>query len=536
MAGLAEILDENARLRAQLEALQAKLSDTQTALSDTRSALTQTRSELSTRDAMLAVVQARVDELEQAMALLEQQRRGPASQRYVADEQEVLPFVTADVEPPPRRPQVEDTESGRTPAIRRKRGTPRRRNRDSLDHLPRRTVRCVAADDACVRCGGALKVIGQAESFRVNWVPGQFVVEELVRDKCACPSCPGEGVLTVPGPYALDRALCADGLLARVIVDKFADHIPLNRQAKRMAREGFDVGSNTLAGWVCAAGGLLSGIAAAVLAELLDGPFLQTDDTGMPVQDGGNGALRKGRLWAITDQQQVVYQFTETKKGVWPLAFLDGFAGDLLVVDGGSEFNQVVREQGLIRGGCWSHLRKRFFEARLAHPGEAHLALCTIRDLFEVERELWGQDAEAIRIERQRIAKPLVDGFFAWVKASSQTTRPQGLLGKAFGYALNQEQTLRAHLEHGEIPMHNNLSELMLRQAVVGRKNWLFARSQGGAEVAAAMYTLVGSCMLQGLDPQDYLVDVLGRVQDHSALRLEELTPRSWRLARERHA
>jgi hypothetical protein len=322
------------------------------------------------------------------------------------------------------------------------------------------------------------------------------VLDEVVHDKWACSSCPGEGILTVPAPYALDRALCANGLLARILVDKFADHIPLNRQVKRMGREGFSVGSNTLAGRVKAGGVLLGSIAQQIHSELMAGPVLQGDDTGMPVQDAGNGTLRKGRLWAITDQQLVSYAFTATKEGTAPTALLSDFAGELLLVDGGSEFNAVVRERGLTRAGCWSHLRKRFFGARHTHPKEAPMPLGTIRDLFLIELHLWGRPHDEILSERQHHSKPLVDGFFAWATAMAITARPESLLGKALSYALNQRATMEQHLHNGRFPMHNNLSELMLRQAVVERKNWLFARSEGGAQLAATCYTLVGTCQL----------------------------------------
>ena len=259
------------------------------------------------------------------------------------------------------------------------------------------------------------------------------------------------------------------------------------------------------------------------------------DDTGFPVQDGCDGALRKGRLWAFTDQAQVFYAFTATKEGIYPAELLEGFQGELLLVDGGSEFNKVVRDQDLSRGGCWSHLRTYFFHARHHHPVEAALALGTIRDLFALEKTLRGRPPEEIRAARQERAKPLIDGFFRWVKALSSTVRPKSKLGKATTYARNQKAALRLHLEHGDLPMHNNLSELMLRQAVVGRKNWLFARSEGGADAAATIYTLVGSCMLQGIDPHEYLVDILTRLPDYPSTRVNELTPQAWRLAREAH-
>ena len=296
-----------------------------------------------------------------------------------------------------------------------------------------------------------------------------------------------------------------------------------------MKREGFEVGTNTLSGWVCRGAKVLEVVADTMRLELLAGDYLQGDDTGLPVQDGADGVLRKGRLWAFTDQDHVFYAFTPTKEGIYPAELLEGFTGDLLLVDGGSEFNKVVRDLNLLRGGCWSHLRTYFYDARLHHPVEAALALGTIHDLFMIERRLHGQDPAQTLKSRRLLAKPLVDGFFGWVRGLSTVVRPKSQLGKAVTYARNQEQAMRLFLEHGELPLHNNLSELMLRQAVVGRKNWLFAGSEGGAQAAAAIYTLVGSCMLQGIDPHEYLVDVLGTVLDHPINRVGELTPKAWR-------
>lgn len=524
MSGLAEILDENASLRRRLAEMEAAHVAALAALSE--------------RDAMLEAVKRKAEYLAQQLELQQRKHTGPASQRYVADSQESLPF-DALFAPPPRAPApVAQSDAEKTEASSRKRrgkGVPRRRKREDFSQMPSVPVVCEADGSTCARCDKPLAVIGKASSFRIDWVPGHFVVHDVIRDKCACPDCPGEGVLTVPGPYALDRSMAANGLIARLIVDKFGDHLPANRQARRMLREGFAVGSHTLSSWICQAAGLLLIVAQAVKRELLAQAMLQGDDTGMPVQDGGDGILRKGRMWAFTDQQQVFYAFTDTKQGKFPVQLLKGFAGELLLVDGGSEFNQVVTEQGLVRAGCWSHLRTYFFDARKHHPTEADLALGTLKDLFMIERDLWGRPPEEVLEGRRERSKVLVDGFFEWVKAASQVTRPDSLLGKAMGYAIRQEKPLRVFLDHGEVPMHNNLSELMLRQTVVGRKNWLFARSEGGAQAAATMYTLIGSCMLQGIDPWLYLRDVLDRLPFHMVNRIDELTPRNWRLAREGH-
>lgn len=188
----------------------------------------------------------------------------------------------------------------------------------------------------------------------------------------------------------------------------------------------------------------------------------------------------------------------------------------------------------LERAGCFSHLRRYFFDARHHHPNEAALALRTIRDLFVLERSLEGAPLERVREVRQQDARPLVEGLFTWIDQLSTTVRPTSALGEALGYARNQRDTFFVYLDRPELPMHNNLSELLLRGPVVGRKNWMFSGSEGGAEAAAVMFTLIGSCMLQAIDPLVYLTDVLDRLPFHPANRVHELTPLHWRLARAR--
>lgn len=529
MSGLAETLAENQRLRALVEEREAQLKG-----------LLETQKELVLTRGQLEVALERLEQLERQQALAEALARGPKSQRYVPEGQAELPFPR-EVEPPPRAPEPEpetpeDDEEDAPAKTKGSKRRPRRRGREAFAQLPARTVRCKADPEArCPGCGGAFESAGTATSFRVEWVPGHFLVEDVVRDKCRCPRCTDQGVLTVPGPYALDRALCGNSLLARVLVDKFCDHLPLHRQTRRMEREGFEIGSQTLAAWVQGGAALLRPVVEALRADLLSSAWIQGDDTGLPVQDGGDGTLRKGRMWVFTDQQHALYAFTPTKQGVYPAELLRGFGGELVLVDGGSEFNQVVREQGLARAGCWSHLRTYFWKARAHHPDPARLALDTIRDLFLLERKVKGKPPDEVLAFRKQHTQALIDGFFRWVQALSTHARPQSTLGQALTYARNQEAAMRLHLERGELPLSNNLSELLLRQNVVGRKNWLFARSEGGANAAATIYSLVGSCMLQGLDPHTYLRDLLDRLPDHPRNRVGELTPRAWREARSTH-
>lgn len=489
------------------------------------------RAQIAELTSELAEEKLKREILEAKLRAREEQR----NERFVDDAAQLSLLAPKPVPPVPdggasdAEPDADEADAKAKPGA----GKPRRRRLQDLTHLPHRTVRVTASASNCGSCGRPLVKIGEAESFRIEWVPGHFERLDVVTDKCACSACPSQGVLSPPNPFLLPRAMCGNALLARVLVDKFADHLPLNRQADRMAREGFEIATNVLAAWVVAAASkeLLGRIVNAMANRLQAGNWLQADDTGFPVQDGVDGKLRKGRLWSYTDQQEVVFRFTDTKHGRHMVEELADFRGALLV-DCGSEFNQVVREVGGERAGCWSHLRRYFFDARLHHPAEARVALRTIRELFLLERALVGETAERILEVRSSDSRPLVDALFAWANEVSQGARPKSLLGGAVAYARSHEASFRLFLERPELPMHNNLAELLLRGPVVGRKNWLFAGSEGGAHSAARMFSLIGSCMLQGVDPQAYLTDVMSRLPSHPANRVHELTPMAWRIAR----
>jgi len=326
--------------------------------------------------------------------------------------------------------------------------------------------------------------------------------------------------------------MCDDGLLARVLVDKFGDHLPLNRQADRMTREGFPINENVLCGWVGQGHEQIRLLVRSLRQQVASAGTLLGDDSGFPVQDGKDGKLANGRLWVFSDKAQAFFAFSRTKEGEHPTAVLSelGVSGTRLVVDGGSEYNDAVRSLGLSRGGCWSHLRRYFFNASLQHD-DARAGLATIKDLFLIEREIAEASTTERLAARQRRSAPLVDAFFSWVKALVPKVRPGSKLGDAVGYAISQEQRMRLFLAHGDVPLHNNLSELLLRQPIVGRKNWLFAGSEGGAQAAADWFSLIASCRMVKVDPWTYLHDVFGRLQDHPAKWVHELTPLNWRLA-----
>jgi transposase len=528
MPGLAEVLDENTALRKKL------------AQSEARNRAQEQR--LEVLEQKLAAVLQINDKLTRTLELIEKQRQLAQAERFIADQNQQRLFDDDDIEVPPRDPErksaEEDDDNDDKPGDGRKRprskgGHPRkgRRNLKDLD-LPKQKVTVPVAEATCTVCGDALVVTGTTTSYRAKWIPGHFEILEVEREQCACPHHPEAGTYAASEPFLLPRSMCDDGLLARVIVDKHEDHLPLNRQSKRFARQGMPFGTNVLAGWVLRGFRQVRPVVEALCKQVVEDQLVLSDDTGHPVQDKGDGTLRKGRLWVFTDQRQAFYAFSPDKKGVHPKTILSelGFEGGTLVADGGSEYDLAEAALGLERGGCWSHFRRYFTTAAILEP-EAEAVLPTFQDLFMIERELKGLDPDDRLAVRQERSAPLVDGVYTFIEQLSPSLRPSSLLSKACGYGISQKTRMHRFLADGRVPLNNNISELLLRQAVVGRKNWMFSRSEGGALAAAGWYSLIESAKLQGVVPLLYLHDLFQRLPNWPSNRVHELTPMRWRQA-----
>jgi len=521
MTGLAELLEHNAILREQLkerESLFQKQLDERDEL-------------LDEKDKKIAVLEAQLTSLVEWRERLEAAQQRPKNERFVASlNQEQLPFDVKVTAPELIKEEPESTEEPKPTKNTKnhKKKKPKRRKLSDNKKLKHHKVHCDADDMTCPNCKGDMRVFGSSTSYRAEWIPGSFIIEEVVRDRCRCEHCSSGSTFIAPEPYVLPKALCGNGLLVYVLMYKFGYHMPLNRLSTLMKRKGLDFSTSTLSGWVAKSADILVRVSDAIHDELMLCPWIQGDDTGHPVQDGSDGKLRKGRLWAFTDQTQVWYGFTPTKEGIYPAQLLSEFQGEILLADAGSEFNQVVRDLGLQRAGCWSHVRHYFIKAQTHYPKEAKIALTVIQKLFMIERELKELSPEERLAQRRRQSEPLIDELMKWIKGISTTARPDSQLAKSCGYLINQEKALRLFLAYPELPIHNNLSELMLRHNVVGRKNWLFSGSQGGAEAATVMFTLINSCSLLDIDPEVYLLDVLKEIQSHPVNRIGELTPKRW--------
>jgi transposase len=411
------------------------------------------------------------------------------------------------------------------PEVRRKRG-----RRPLPRHLPRRRVLVdlSEAEKRCA-CGREKRVIGEARSEKLNYVPAVLEVVETVIPKYACPGCHDGVSMAAAPPQAFEKSLAAEGLLAHVVVSKYADHLPLHRQEVIFKRHGIDLPRSTLVGFVAQVAQVLEPIARELKRQVLQSDYLQTDDTSVVILDPDVGDGRfKGHFWTYVDplSGQVVFDVTPTRERDGPAAFLLEFRG-YLQADAYTGYDQLYRGGLRVELACWAHARRYFHEA-LESDKRAAVILELIQRLYRVEKQAAGSSAEQRRELRRAHARPVLDEIDHERSRLEAEVLPRSPLGEALRYLGNQWAALQRYLDDGRLQIDNNGAERQLRAVAVGRKNWLFAGSMPGAQRAALLYSLVQSCRLADVEPFRYLQDVLLRVASHPHGRIAELTPRGW--------
>jgi transposase len=404
--------------------------------------------------------------------------------------------------------------------------------------LPRETVVQEPAETSCPDCGGALRKLGEDVSETLEYSPARFQVIRRVRPKLSCGGC--DRIVQAPAASrAIERGLAGPGLLAHVLTEKYSDHLPLYRQAEIYAREGVELERSTLAGWVGGASRTLAPLVEAVRRHVLEARRIHGDDTPVPVLSPGRGKTKTGRLWTYVRDERptggeapaaVWFAYSPDRKGERPEAHLAGFAGTLHA-DGYAGFNGVYESGKVREAACWAHVRRKFHEIEQAHGSQlAAEALERIGELYGIEKEIRGSPAEARRRERQTRAKPLLEALHAWLYEALAGLSKKSETAGAIRYALGRWPALTRYVDDGELEIDNNAAERALRPVALGRKNYLFAGSDAGGERAAAMYSLIGTAKLNGVDPEAYLRHVLERIADHPINRIAELLPWNVRL------
>ena len=407
------------------------------------------------------------------------------------------------------------------------------------EHLPRERI-VYPALSACPCCGGGvLRKIGEDVTEMLELIPRQWKVIQHVREKFSCRSC--EAITQPPAPsHPIARGRAGPGLLAHVLFSKYGLHLPLNRQSAAYAREGIDLDVSTLADWVGATAATLMPLIEAIRTHVFAAERIHADDTTVPVL--AKGKTRTGRLWTYVrddrpfggaDPPAAALFYSRDRGGEHPERHLASYTG-LMQADAYAGFNRLYeagRKAGpIIEVACWAHARRKFFDlARLNKAPIAIEAVERIDALFAIEREINGMTPKprlAVRAERSR---PLVVELETWLRGQRAKLSSKNETAKAIDYSLKRWMALTRFLDDGRLCMSNNAAERALRGIAVGRRNWTFAGSDEGGRRAAAIYTLIETAKLNDVDPQAWLADVLARLPDHPAKRINELLPWNWR-------
>jgi transposase len=499
------------------------------------------RRALAERDAALAARDRAVEENAKLQHLLQQLRRARFGRRAEKLDPDQRQLALEDIEQAVARDEAEAEKKDEKPKPQRaKRCSPLRPSLPA--HLPRVEVVVAPEDTSCPCCRGAMHVIGEETSERLDVIPAQFRVIVTRRPKYACRAC-GGAVVQAPAPERLIRGgLPTEAMVAHVLVDKYAWHLPLYRQAQMLASQGIEIDRSTLAFWVGYAAAELAPLVERLREILLGSARLAVDETPAPVLDPGRGRTKTGYFWAMarddrpwggSDPPAVVYTYAPgrgAEQGLKPLA---GYSG-IVQCDGYAAYRQLA-DPGRAAGAvtlafCWAHVRRQFYDiAKCGTAPIASEALQRIAALYAIETTIRGRGPEARRAARQAQSKPLVEALHVWLAAQLARISGKSVLAGAIRYALNQWDGLVRFLEDGRIELDTNAVERSMRPIALNRKNALFAGHDEGAQNWACIASLIETCKLNGVEPQAYLADVLTRLVNlWPAAQIDELLPWNW--------
>lgn len=469
--------------------------------------------------------QAAIDKLTHEMAVLKRLKFAARSEVFRGEQHSLLEeAIEADLEAIAQ--ELEQLSPATPPA-----DTKAQPKRAPLPaQLPRREIRHEPASTVC-SCGCELKRIGEEVAEKLDYTPGVFTVERHIRGKWVCKRC--ETLTQAPVPaHVIDKGIPTTGLLAQVLVAKYADHLPLYRQERIFERAGLALPRSTLAQWVGACGVQLQPLVDALKAELLDHAVLHADETPVAMLKPGAGKTHRAYLWsycsgAFASMQAVVFDFADSRAGRHAQAFLRTWSGTL-VCDDYSGYKALFT-QGVQEAGCLAHARRKFHELWANHQSQiAGEALQLFGALYDVEREARELSPdERLRLRKDK-ARPAADLLHAWLVAHRQKVPDGSATAKAIDYSLNRWAALTRYLDDPMLPADNNWVENQIRPIALGRSNWLFAGSLRAGQRAASVMSLIHSARLNGHDPYAYLKDVLTRLPTTPTSRIGELLPHRW--------
>ncbi len=479
---------------------------------------------LASKDRELRYKQLKIEQLTHEMALLKRWKFAARSEQLHGAQGSLLDeTVDADLEA-----IAAELETLRSPAPQVPPEQPKRRPLPA--YLPRVEVRHEPEQTVC-GCGCALKRIGEDVSEKLDYTPGVFHVERHIRGKWTCAKC--QTLIQAPVPaQVIDKGIATAGLLAQVLVAKYADHQPLYRQEAIFERAGMALPRSTLAQWVGVCGVRLQPLVDALKTTLLEGAVLHADETPVAMLMPGKGKTHRAYIWSYSSTQfdslhAVVYDFAESRAAAHPKQFLEGWAGKL-VCDDYSGYKGLFAD-GVTEVGCLAHARRKFSDLWVNHKSPlAEEALKLFAKLYDVEREAQQLSAEQRQRMRQLQSQPIADKLRQWLLLQRQKATDGTAIAKAIDYSLGRWKALTRFLDDGALPIDNNWVENRIRPIALGRSNWLFAGSLRAGKRAAAVMSLIQSARLNGHDPYRYLKDVLERLPTQPASRIGELLPHAW--------
>jgi len=489
--------------------------------------------QLTTQDEQLRSREREIEHLKLLLVKLHRMQFGRKSEK-LQRQIEQLELRLEELESSRREPESNLPESAPVTVS----STPAKPARRALpDHLPRQTQTHTPKETVCPQCQGELRKLGADVSEMLEYVPASFVVIRHVRTKLSCTKC--DCIVQAEAPSRpIARGMAGPGLLAHVLVSKYCDHLPLYRQSEMYARQDVELERSTLADWVGGSAQLLEPLGEALRRYVTTASKLHADDTPVPVLAPGQGKTKTGRLWTYVRDDRpagdssapaVWFAYSPDRKGEHPAQHLEKFRGTLQA-DAYAGFNQLYEDGRIEPAACWAHVRRHFYDLEQAHASSvAHEALERIGALYGIEEQIRGKPPSQRRAVRQAQSKPLLDALRQWFEATLSKLSRKSETTLAIRYALSRWDALTRYIEDGHIEIDNNAAERSLRGVALGRKNYLFAGSDAGGERAAAIYSLIGSAKLNGLDSEAYLRKVLTRIADHPINRIEELLP--WNLA-----
>jgi transposase len=499
------------------------------ALPDDVETLQQWVRSLAAERTSLSEAQAEIERLHLIIKKLQRSQFGRRAER-LDDDQLHLGFEDLEVE-------LARTEAT-LPLVKAKASRPAAERPSLPAHLPREDVRFDVESQTCPCCGGALHLIGETVSEMLDHVPARLRVVRLCRPRYGCRAC--GTIHQAPAPERpIAKGLATPALLAHVLVSKYCDHLPLYRQSQIFARQGVEVDRSTLANWVGGACWWLEPLQKRLADHVFASRKLFADDTPIPVLDPGRGCTKTGRLWVYArddrpwngpDPPAAVYLYGPDRKAERPASHLARFKG-VVQVDGYPGFDQLGKDGTIRLAACWAHARRKFYEVQQATASPvAAEALQRIAGLYAIETAIRGQTAVARQGVRQSKSLPLITATKIWLEKQLTLIPPRSGLADAVRYTLTRWDNLCCFLGDGRIELDTNTVERAIRPVTLGRKNHLFAGSDGGANRWATVCSLITSAKLNNIEPFAYLQDVLERMSNgHPMSQLDDLLPWNWR-------